>query len=221
METYDRPCEPRWLSVRVTTCTDMCLSDLNYPSFNKLLLKRRSDYLKRRIPFLEDEDPLKRAMDLCRTANTKGYRSLMLALNLQEDPINEDITSRIDAIKRKAVTSSKRETYLTMNPTGSIHPMYNAYVPEYLRIAFTRLRLVSHSLRVETGRWARIDRERRLCQCNTGRVQDEKHVLFDCPLTYHIRAGTGVNTFTELFKQEDYVAMCKHIYKCLKYFSTL
>ena len=44
----------------------------------------------------------------------------------------------------------------------------------------------SHRLKIETGRWARIDREDRLCQCGQA-VQDEKHVIVDCPLVQDIR----------------------------------
>ena len=61
----------------------------------------------------------------------------------------------------------------------------NEYVPEYLRVPFTRLRLSSHRLRIETGRWSRIPRENRLCAC--GVIQDEAHVIQVCPNVGHIR----------------------------------
>ena len=43
----------------------------------------------------------------------------------------------------------------------------------------------SHRLKVETGRWARTPRERRLCEC--GVLQDEDHVVFDYDKTNNIR----------------------------------
>ena len=55
-------------------------------------------------------------------------------------------------------------------------------ISEQGRIASTRLRLSSHYLRVETGRWSRIPLEDRLCQCQTG-IQTEEHVLLRCPLS--------------------------------------
>jgi hypothetical protein len=207
------------LGVRITTCTDMCLMELDYPSLDKLLLKRRSDYFKRRIPLLDDNDPLKKAIDLCRTANNKSYKNLMTALNLNTNPIEEDITSRRATLERKALLSSKRLFYLTINPDGIIHPVYTMtsnYVPEYLRIAFTRIRLVSHNLKVETGRWARIERARRLCACDRASVQDEYHVLFDCSLTQELRDTHQFRDFKELFNDTDLIRMCNFIHKVLK-----
>ena len=65
-------------------------------------------------------------------------------------------------------------------------------VDDYLRIAFTRLRTSSHRLKVETGRWSRIPRERRLCKCGMG-VQTEKHVLVECELAEPIKQKYGLS----------------------------
>ena len=86
---------------------------------------------------------------------------------------------------------TKFVTYRTINPNCVAHQVYSrdphsmTLIPEYLRIGFTRMRLSSHRLRIETGRWARLPREHRLCRC--GAIQDEQHVLQDCPLVQHIR----------------------------------
>ena len=62
------------------------------------------------------------------------------------------------------------------------------YVPDYIRVSFSRLRLMSHSLKVETGRWSRIPREARLCdRCDAQQVQDEEHMLITCSSTQHLR----------------------------------
>ena len=66
----------------------------------------------------------------------------------------------------------------------------------YACIATSRLRLGSHSLRVETGRWSRTPRENRLCIC--GNVQDEIHVLLHCPLTHHLRHEFPSLTFQSI-----------------------
>ena len=47
-----------------------------------------------------------------------------------------------------------------------VHPQVlyeDRLVPEYNRKAFTRLRLSSHKLKIETGRWSRIPKEARRC----------------------------------------------------------
>ena len=61
---------------------------------------------------------------------------------------------------------------------------------DFLRIAFTRLRTSSHRLKIETGRWSRVPREMRVCQCGEG-VQTEEHVLVGCNLTKGIRERYG------------------------------
>lgn len=46
----------------------------------------------------------------------------------------------------------------------------------------TRLRISSHRLNIEIGRYARIDRENRLCtNCTLGVLGDEIHFLLECP----------------------------------------
>ncbi len=78
-------------------------------------------------------------------------------------------------------TKSKLVAYKAMNPDLNVHKVHNQtdpIVPECHRIAFSRLRLVSHNLRIETGRWARLPREQRLCQCAS--VQTEGHIIVDC-----------------------------------------
>jgi hypothetical protein len=81
------------------------------------------------------------------------------------------------SIMREKMNSSDQTKFLTyaiLNPELKSHPVYKQRYPKYLRIAFTRLRLSSHNLRIETGRWSRIERERRLCTC--GEIQTEEHV---------------------------------------------
>ncbi len=54
--------------------------------------------------------------------------------------------------------------------------------------AVQRLRLRSHSLPVETGRFAKIDRQDRCCTfCDSGAVGDKKHLLMECPATDVVR----------------------------------
>ena len=45
---------------------------------------------------------------------------------------------------------------------------------------------MSHNLKIETGRWSRLPRESRVCNCNNLVVQDECHVLLDCSLSQHL-----------------------------------
>ena len=85
------------------------------------------------------------------------------------------------------VDSGRRSsTYKHLNPDLSVHKCYQrsaVYVPDNLRIIFTRIRLSSHRLKIETGRWSQTPRYRRLCPC--GCIQDEEHIL-SCQLNANI-----------------------------------
>ena len=62
----------------------------------------------------------------------------------------------------------------------------------------TRLRLSSHRLAIETGRWSRIPRDNRQCSC--GAIQTEKHVICFCPLSQSIRSQFDTVKFTSIVR---------------------
>ena len=50
------------------------------------------------------------------------------------------------------------------------------------RARLAQLRTGSHWLRVESGRWQRLERDQRVCShCVVATVEDESHMVFDCP----------------------------------------
>ena len=58
------------------------------------------------------------------------------------------------------------------------------------RILLTKLRVSSHQLRIETGRYgrARLERFERVCQlCNQNDIEDEFHFVIKCPVYNDIR----------------------------------
>ena len=89
-------------------------------------------------------------------------------------------------------------------------------IPEYQRIATTRLRLSSHNVAIETGRWSRIQPDQRLCSC--GSVQTEEHIVCFCTRTLHIRLQYPDYDYTDLchfFKIRTlkiYVTLCTSLY---------
>ena len=105
-----------------------------------------------------------------------------------------------------------------------MHSIYdkNVYIPDYLRVAFTRFRLMSHNLKVETGRWSRIARDQRVCQCDGVSVQDEKHVLIDCLMSTPIRNRYNmlrVDILELLMNNDDILNLCKYIYEVFRLYS--
>ena len=50
------------------------------------------------------------------------------------------------------------------------------------------MRISTHKLRIETGRYNKIPREERLCNlCNSNKIEDETHFLLYCPRYSSIR----------------------------------
>ena len=106
-----------------------------------------------------------------------------------------------------------------------VHPVYTShkYIDERARIAFSRLRLSSHSLKVETGRWSRIAQDERLCACGGG-VEDESHVLLACPKTEAVRLKFNVdvsvmNDIGTLMDSLDVNVLIPFVDCCMKYFN--
>ena len=121
--------------------------------------------------------------------NARLYRLPSQLRNITAEVANEQNASKVMHYAGK------------LNPALSLHPVYTTqnYIPDYLRVSFSRVRLMSHSLKVETGRWSRIPREQRLCdRCDAGQVQDEEHVLLTCSSTEHIRQRYGMLSYESL-----------------------
>lgn len=70
------------------------------------------------------------------------------------------------------------------------YEIYLDVLPSNLRFYISRLRLSAHSLRIQTGRYARnrIPRNERYCTyCNTNDIEDEYHFVCVCPCYINIR----------------------------------
>jgi hypothetical protein len=160
------------------------------PAIGELIKKRTASFAKKELLSVSvDKTPLAKVFDICKHKRTKGYQYIS---DLMIRNSNNDIS-----LKEKFVeeTGTKASTYKEINPSLNVHPVYTSkeYVSERARLSFTRFRLSSHNLKVETGRWARIDHEDRLCECGDA-VQDEHHVLLDCPKTDEARRRFHVDS---------------------------
>ena len=200
------------LGVRTTTVNDLCLAELGYPLLKYFVLQRQRWFFKKMIDSRSglDDDPL------------------MLAINLAQD--NGSKMGTVDYMVlglinlRESIQESERSKYVMykmVNPSLAVHNVYkrggNEYVREYLRVSFTRLRLSSHRLRIETGRWSRIPRENRLC--TWGVIQDEAHVIQVCPNVGHIRQRYDVlPTYPDFVIEASSSDHFKYIHEILSYF---
>ena len=87
--------------------------------------------------------------------------------------------------------ANNRVMYLYVNFKDSFaYEHYLDALPYDLRFYMSRLRLASHSLRVQTGRFGvnRLERNLRLCLiCNTVDIEDEYHFILVCKTLSEIR----------------------------------
>ena len=206
------------LGVRETTRTDVVLLETGMPTLKELIRKRTSSFIKKNIRGDIDETPLSIVYKMCESKGTTGYRYIKYLLD-------NEITDTLEELKLRFEneTGSKAVKYKEINPDMKIHPVYNTknYIDERKRVVFTRFRVSSHSLKIETGRWARIRPEDRVCDCDRGGVQDERHVVFDCSKTQDVRGKFGINdevygSVSELMDNHDPSELVDFIDACMK-----
>lgn len=177
-------CVKALLGVRKTTPSDLCLVEAGIPTliervttiqqscFTKLLHERAGMI----------DDPFIHVWTLVSNARTPCARYVNYVINSDPKQESSKLHARIRDSKKSRFT-----TYVSdMNNSLCVHPMYSdTSISERDRIIVTRIRLFSHNLAIEKGRWSRVPQELRLCTCKE--VQTENHVISVCPETRAVR----------------------------------
>ena len=136
------------LSVRRTTCNDICFVESGMLPLRGLIQCKREKYIQLKFKNMVNL-PLEKAYQLANSVQTKSARMINAAIN-KNIPSSEIYMQNLADSIRRNTTSSKRITYLGMNPSLSQHDIYkNEDVSEYLRISFKRFRVSSHDLNIE------------------------------------------------------------------------
>ena len=211
------------LSVRQTTCHDTIQIELGIANAKSLVKDKQVKYLNKLRNRREGDTYLQRTIDLAikkKTKMGKQINNLMKSNTSYKKEYLRSVQQRV-----RAATSTKRKEYYNLNPKLQENPIYrNPNIPEYNRISFSRIRLGSHHLKIKTGRWSRISRENRLCQCNEG-IQSEEHVLLKCKLTEHLRTNSeeikNCANIKELFECVNQSELAKLCYQVLKTYEQL
>ena len=211
------------LSVRVTTCNDIVHAETGIPSAKAMIVDRQRSFLKK-LRTHHTGDYVTRTLDLAihhRTPMGKRIQQLESTTIPERQTFFNNLKVRLTTS-----TSTRRQTYFQLNPLLRPSAVLHARrtpIMEHKRISVTRMRLGSHYLRCETGRWSRTPREERLCICQTG-VQDEEHVLLRCPRTEHIRVLMNMEhmSLSDLFNEsaESQPNIAEYCYKVLNLFGT-
>ena len=83
---------------------------------------------------------------------------------------------------------NKLNLYQKMECTFKIAPYLTTLDTRKKRSLFTKLRLGTLKLEIETGRWNKINKNERFCKlCPENKVETESHFLFDCPALSLVR----------------------------------
>lgn len=212
------------LGVRKNTCIDLCLIEAGIPPLQHVILKRRCKYLKYKIEVNDLEQPFTYVYRLCSDNNTPAFQCLSKCLSYD---INcNPFTALADSIRDRPLLATKFQTYKNeLNLSLNVHPIYKSsiFIPDYQRQSFSRVRLISHNLKIETGRWSRIPRERRVCPCDGTQLQTETHALTSCPLTQNIRVSYPMLDFSDLnrlFSEDSHIRqLCSYVHEALCVYS--
>jgi hypothetical protein len=185
VDNADITCLRTLLGVRNQINRDIIYTESGILPLSVKAKMRQINFLKKYRQNISLQDsPLNRAIQLAITSKSP----IGLYINLLDTDANSVSQQFMAACRHRILSSdaTRMETYRQFNSDLTVHPVYLATdISEQACISFTRMRLSSHYLRIETGRWSRLSRERRLCVC--GQVQDEGHVLCDCSETANLR----------------------------------
>ena len=187
----------RLLEVRKSTPKLTCLLEAGVPSLQALVKEKQSRFFKRMFKEREDlieSDPLMFTIDFMKN-NCAPISDSIQDVIREDSYIAADREDLCEQLRQMPPEKTKLRLYLTMNSDLLVHPLYKvteSIMEDNLRIAFTRLRLCSHRLRSETGRWNRVPADQRFCShCDNAAIQNEEHLL-QCPATLPIREKYGV-----------------------------
>ena len=142
---------------------------------------------------LKDTDPLMYTLSFMKDNNPLLHGHIE-ELVQRDDILTNDRLELCTKLRATPIEKTKLRLYMPMTPDLSVHGGNDEQVIEdNLRISFTRIRLCSHKLRSETGRWSGTPPDQRICPHCLISVQDERHIL-ECPATRDIRTMYNVNT---------------------------
>ena len=136
----------------------------------------------------------------------KGVRSLLDTYGFSyvwNNPNSVNLKTFYLVFKQRVVDVFKQNWFNDIARNGTLvlykefkqcfeYENYLTELPSKLRIPLAKLRLSSHQLLIETGRYSqnRTERAQRLCTlCDRSDVEDEYHFVIICPLYSHLRVS--------------------------------
>ena len=168
------------LGVRKNTANDLVLIESGLLNLQGLIRSRQYKFYETFLSNLEPNSARQSVFSALRNNGNKFLEHYSNLLHEHQSPKHIKNSHRqqiMDKVKGFARSDKhyKYQIYALFNPDlkpGDLTKPYSS--------AFSRLRLSSHSMPIELGRWNRLRRDGRLCEvCKV--VGDEKHYIYHCP----------------------------------------
>ena len=168
------------LGVRSNTPNKLVLIESGMPTLESMIRARQLNFFTNFVANLTEGSARKLVFDGILDSNSDfvGHYVDLLSKYRSKDAIKEEYHSKlIVEVNNEAQRDgkSKFKLYKSFNPdlkTLNLHTVH---------YKFHRLRLSSHFMPIETGRWKRI-KNRELRKCTTCNIMgDEKHYIYTCP----------------------------------------
>ena len=179
------------VGVRYQTPSDLIYVETGIPPLSaRVGQKQRNFLMKLQASTHFEGSPAQKAIELARVHACPIGQYIE---NLLGSPHPSSPVAALSEVKARirCATNSRAVAYKLINPSLDAQIIYqtktssHSHTFEPHRLAFSRLRLGSHRLRVETVRWSHTPRDLRLCSCGPF-VQDEDHVIRQCRLTRNV-----------------------------------
>ena len=177
------------VGVRYQTPSDLVHVETGILPLSALVTQRQRTFLlKLQASSHFEGSPVQKAIELAREHACPMFTYMQ---NLLDPPRASSPAAALADVKDRirSAGTSRAATYLMINPALEVQDVYRGEQStrtfEPHRVAFSRVRLGAHRLRVETGRWSHTPRDARVCTCGPY-VQDEDHVIRKCTLTRHV-----------------------------------
>ena len=190
------------LCVKSNTPDDLLYLEFDRHDLIAWIKHRQRNFFQNLLQLRDDEAVARRIVSLYRHLTLFEYYD-----NLDPDILTKNKEDRLNRVHN--ATTTYLQQYNQLIDTTYNHVVYDSYIPKYLRIVITRWRLSNHELKVETGRRETPFVPRALRLCTTcGVVEDEEHVVYNCPLYNAIRVTfrefvTKYPVVTRVFNPEN------------------
>ena len=180
------------LSVRHTTCNELVNIETSLPNGKSFVMDRQTKFLQKLRSRHANNNYIIKTIDMAINCKSPMGKIIQRLENVQVSYCNQFLENLKQSIRTS--DSSRRKTYLQINPNLEKSPFLKTnteYIPNENLTAVNRIRLISHHLKIETGRWSRTPVEERICSCGMD-VQTEEHVLVSCPQTQNLRTEFNI-----------------------------